>query len=88
EDRIYTTNTILVMMKKYIYEEPGVVPAIDTPEKLEECLKGMLDYAVENGLITEDSVVLIDLFDTKILNALVPKPSQLIKTFREKYAKS
>ena len=88
EDRIYTTNTILEMLKKDSYEEPGEVPAIDTPEKLEECLKGILDYAVENGLIAEDSVVLRDLFDTKIMNALVPKPSQIIKTFREKYAKS
>ena len=88
EDRIYTTNTILEMLKKDSYEEPGEVPAIDTPEKLEECLKGILNYAVENGLIAEDSVVLRDLFDTKIMNALVPKPSQIIKTFREKYAKS
>ena len=88
EDRIYTTNTILEMLKKDSYEEPGEVPAIDTPEKLEECLKEILDYAVENGLIAEDSVVLRDLFDTKIMNALVPKPSQIIKTFREKYAKS
>ena len=88
EDRIYTTNTILEMLKKDSYEEPGEVPAIDTPEKLEACLGGILDYAVENGLIAEDSVVLRDLFDTKIMNALVPKPSQIIKTFREKYAKS
>ena len=49
EDRIYTTNTILEMLKKDSYEEPGEVPAIDTPEKLEECLKEILDYAVENG---------------------------------------
>ena len=41
EDRIYTTNTILEMLKKDSYEEPGEVPAIDTPEKLEECLKEM-----------------------------------------------
>ena len=88
EDRIYTTNTILEMQKKDSYEEPGEVPAIDTPEKLEESLKEILDYAVENGLIAEDSVVLRGLFDTKIMNALVPKPSQIIKTFREKYAKS
>lgn len=34
EDRIYTTNTILEMLKKDSYEEPGEVPAIDTPENL------------------------------------------------------
>ena len=43
EDRIYTTNTILEMLNKDSYEEPGEVPAIDTPEKLEECLKEILD---------------------------------------------
>ena len=47
EDRIYTTNTILEMLKKDSYEEPGEVPAIDTPEKLEECLKGITQLRMD-----------------------------------------
>ena len=88
EDRIYTTNVILEMLGLDSYEDPGNVPKIMLPEQLEACLKEILDFAVEKGIIAEDSVVLRDLFDTKLMNALVPKPSQVIKTFREKYAVS
>jgi UDPglucose--hexose-1-phosphate uridylyltransferase len=87
-DKIYTTNIILEMLKLDDYEEPATAPEIKTPEDLEAVLKGILDYAVEKGLIEEDSVVLRDLFDTKIMNALVPKPSQVIRTFWEKYKES
>lgn len=85
EDRIYTTNVILEMLKLEDYTEPEAVKRIETPSDLEETLTGILDYAVEKGIIAEDSVVLRDLFDTKVMNALLPKPSQVIQTFYEKY---
>ena len=71
-DRIYVTNRILEILKKDDYTEPGEVEKIETPEELEEVLKGILDYAVEKGLIEEDSVVLRDLFDTKVMSTMVP----------------
>lgn len=88
EDRIYTTNIILEMLKLDDYTEPEEITMIETPSDLEETLKGILDYAVEKGIVAEDSVVLRDLFDTKLMNALVPKPSQVIRTFYEKYKSS
>lgn len=88
EDRIYTTNLLLDMLALDAYEEPGEVPPIETPQELEQVLKTMLDYAVETKLIESDSVVLRDLFDTRLMNTLVPKPSQVIRTFWEKYRES
>lgn len=88
EDRIYTTNIILEMLGLDEYEEPGEVDKLEQPSDLERTLKGILDFAVEKGIIESDSVVLRDLFDTKVMNALVPKPSQVIKTFYEKYKTS
>lgn len=85
DDVVYTTNMLLMTLKLDDYEEPGEVSAIDTPEKLEETLKGILDYAFEHGLIEEDSVVLRDLFDTKIMNLLVERPSRIISEFRRQY---
>jgi len=75
---------ILDVLKLDDYEEPE-----ESYEKveLEPVLKELLDYAVEKGLI-EDSVVYRDLFDTRLMNCLVPRPSQVIKTFKEKYAAS
>lgn len=88
EDSIYTTNILLDMLALDSYEEPGEVPAIETPQELQQVLETLLDYAVEKGLIETDSVVLRDLFDTRLMNALIPKPSQVIRTFWEKYQES
>lgn len=84
EEKIYSTNLILDVLKLDDYEEPE-----ENYEKveLEPVLKELLDYAVEKGLI-EDSVVYRDLFDTRLMNCLVPRPSQVIKAFKEKYAVS
>ncbi len=84
EEKIYSINLILDVLKLDDYEEPE-----ESYEKveLEPVLKELLDYAVEKGLI-EDSVVYRDLFDTRLMNCLVPRPSQVIKTFKEKYAAS
>ena len=87
-DRIYTTNILLEILKMDAYEEPGEVKKIESPSDLEETLKGILDYALEKNIIEQDSVVLKDLFDTKVMNALMPRPGEVIKAFREKYEKS
>lgn len=52
---------------------------------LEGILGRMCDYACEHGLIKEDSVVYRDLFDTRICGMLMPRPSEVIRRFRELY---
>lgn len=59
----------------------------DENATLEEMLKTMLDFACEKGLC-EDSVVYRDLFDTKIMGALCPRPSEVIKKFYGLYEES
>ena len=54
-------------------------------DELEEVLKGMLDYAYEKGILKENSVVYRDLFDTKIMGLLMPRPSEVISHFHELY---
>ena len=84
EEKIYSTNLILDVLKLDDYEEPE---ENYKDVELQSVLKELLDYAVEKGLI-EDSVVYRDLFDTRLMNCLMPRPSQVIKTFKEKYAVS
>ena len=83
-ERIYTTNLLLDLFgeSEYIASEEAAEPA-----ELEEILKRLLDEAVRRNIIS-DSVVYRDLFDTKLMNALMPRPSQVQKTFWEKYAES
>ena len=52
---------------------------------LEDILNEMLDYAAEDGLMPEDTVTYRDLFDTKIMGMLVPRPSEVIKKFQALY---
>ena len=53
--------------------------------ELEKVLRHMCDYAYENGLIAENGVVYRDLFDTKVMSLLMPRPSEVIRRFRELY---
>ena len=51
---------------------------------LEEILKVLLDFACEKGLV-ENSVVYRDLFDAKLMNCLMMRPSEIQKKFWELY---
>ena len=54
---------------------------------LEDVLSELLDEAVKRGLI-EDSVTYRDLFDTRLMNCLMPRPSQIQERFWKEYEKS
>ncbi len=82
EDRIYTTNRLLELFGLDEPEEEGADAAMSVDE-LETVLGEMLDYAYEKGLMKENSVVYRDLFDTKIMSMLVPRPSEVIARFEE-----
>ena len=83
-EKNYTTNLLLDVFKEDEYTEPAEEYS---DINLEEVLKELLDEAVERGLI-QDSVVYRDLFDTRLMNCLMPRPAQVQKTFWEKYEKS
>ena len=83
EDRIYTTNRLLEILGIDDYSEPEAVTSAD----LETILADFIAYGVENGLL-EDSITAKDLFDTKIMGALVPRPSEVIRVFWKRYVDS
>ena len=82
-EEIYATNQILEVLGEDDYEAPETVPEMP----LEEILAGLLDEAVGRGLIA-DSVTERDLFDTKLMNCLIPRPAQVRSLFWEKYQES
>ena len=85
EDRIYAINRILEVLKLDDYQEQEQMP--EHPD-LEETLNELLDYAAEKGLMEHNSVVYRDLFDTKLMDCLMPRPSEVTAKFRELYQKS
>ncbi|MGN0485880.1 MAG: UDP-glucose--hexose-1-phosphate uridylyltransferase [Acutalibacteraceae bacterium] len=80
EDKIYTVNRILEILGLDEYTEPTQ----ECRGELEDILTEILDWATEKGLIS-DSITERDLFDTKLMGALTPRPSQVIARFRELY---
>ncbi len=83
EDRSYAANRIIEVLGLDGYE-----PTENAPEKeIHEILSTMCDYAVAKGMI-EDGVVFRDLFDTKIMGAIMPRPSEVVAKFNELYEKS
>lgn len=93
EDKVYTINRLLELfqvdeIEDAVFEKVENLPAWTQEEaegKLEGILAEMMDYAYENGLMAENSIVYKDLFDTKIMGCLVPEPSSVRKTFRDLY---
>lgn len=85
EDAIYIINRLLELFHIEEYEDPG---DIDDETDLEGILQEMLDYACDKGLIKENSTTYRDLFDTKIMGILVPRPGEVIHKFNELYRKS
>ncbi len=82
-DRTWAINRLMKALELSDWQEPS--PVQERP--LEEILRDILTYAVENGII-EDSQTRRDLFDTEIMGILTPRPSCVRRTFSEKYAES
>ncbi len=90
DDVIYTQNRLLELFRLEGFENPELAEKIPSTkiEDLEQILKEMLDYAAENNLLTENSVVYRDLFDTKIMGCLVKFPSEIRAKFKALYSES
>ena len=82
EDAIYAANRILSVLHMDSYQEPeeefGQI-------ELEAVLNNLLDCALETGALEEDSIGYRDLLDTKLMACLMPRPSEVIHKFWEKY---
>ncbi|SEK20340.1 UDP-glucose--hexose-1-phosphate uridylyltransferase [Ruminococcus albus] len=83
-DKVWATNRLLEALALEEYDEPqGDHKDID----LESTLSELLDYACEKGMC-EDTVVHRDLFDTKLMGLITPRPSEVERIFAEKKAVS
>ena len=78
----WATNAVLEVLKLDSYTDPGKEWGdIDLAAVLDE----LLDDAYARGVLTENSVVYRDLFDTAIMGALTPRPSQVRAKFQALY---
>ena len=78
DDRVFVTNRLLELFGLLEFTEENV-----EERKLADILLDMCKYAYENGIIEDDTISTMDLFDTKIMGLLTPAPSVVRKNFRE-----
>ena len=85
EDKTYTINQYLEVFRSDEYDDPDI-----TGEEilLPEILDRLTDAAYDRYIIKSDDIVTRDLFDTKLMGIMTPKPSQVIKEFRTYYEES
>ena len=83
-----------VFAEQNVMPPKGVLPTQSTSRSesemcfapsLEDILSEMMDYAYEQGIMKENSIVYRDLFDTKIMGCLVARPSEIRAKFKDLY---
>jgi len=83
EDIIYVRNRILDTLHLDEFEEINIeLEGLNSPQVI---LDNILDYAFEQGLLEENTVTYRDLFDTKIMDCFVSRPSEVVRKFNEDY---
>ena len=95
EDVIYTVNSLIGALgiddypgnKEEIIEGAAALDraGIDDGSLLEGILSQILDFAAGKDMLDGSSVVMRDLFDTKIMGIVTPRPSEVIAKFRGIY---
>ena len=84
DDYYYAANRLLDVLKVDAFEPEFVDEKLPTAMPI---LENMLDYAAEKGLI-ENTTENRDLFDTRIMDCVMPRPSEVVRRFTNDYARS
>jgi len=81
EDRTWAVNGLLQVMELAEYQEPA--EPVELP--LEDILGRLVDFSVKRGIVGDD-ITSRDLFDTRLMGVLTPRPSWVAAQFRSRLA--
>ena len=81
EERMWAVNALLEVLELDSCTMPEQLPAVEDGE-LPVILDALMDDAYARGALKENSIVYRDLYDTKIMGALTPRPGQVIDKFQ------
>ena len=89
-DKVYTINRLLELFKLDEYEADDTSGSEEESKGrvLNEILDDMMDYALSEGIMENDTVTYRDLFDTKIMGLITPAPSTIRSKFDALYKES
>ena len=84
EDLSYSANRMLALLGAREFTPQPVEEELPYPA---EPLERVCDWAAQQGLLDPDTRDARDQLDTEVMNCLMPRPSQVVKTFYELYEK-
>ena len=85
-EEMWAVNALLEALSLDSYTPPEGEPTAE--EDLPAILDALVDDAYARGVLAENSIVYRDLFDTKLMGVLTPRPAQVIEKFQALYARS
>ncbi|MCF7926778.1 MAG: UDP-glucose--hexose-1-phosphate uridylyltransferase [Candidatus Izimaplasma sp.] len=80
EDRIYVINKLCDLLSISTYETPNI-KTYNIPDNPAPLLTPLLDFASKKKLFSPDTTKRRDIFEAKIMDQLLPRPSTLNKQF-------
>lgn len=82
-DRVYGINKLIEVLGLDSYE--AVEETRDIPESVEDILDNINKWAIDNKIVENDSIDILDLFDTKVISQLIKMPSAIEDEFYTLY---
>ncbi len=83
-DTYYSANRLIDILHVHEFSPEQINETLETATPI---LENILNYSVENNLI-EDTVNERDLFDTRIMDCVMPRSSEVIRRFKDDYNQS
>lgn len=83
DDKVYVINRLLELFDKkdFVWSDEKV-------RSIHMILADMMKYAIEKGIMEDETITSKDLFDTKIMGLITPMPSQVREKFKGLYTES
>lgn len=83
DDKVYVINRLLELFDKkdFVWSDEKI-------RSIHMILADMMKYAIEKGIMEDDTITSKDLFDTKIMGLITPMPSQVREKFKGLYTES
>ncbi|WP_240371159.1 UDP-glucose--hexose-1-phosphate uridylyltransferase [Anoxybacteroides rupiense] len=86
EDVIYVRNRLLATLGLEEWHPSEELPPL--PSSPSPILAAILDWAYEQGRLQTNTVTERDIWEAKLMNCLMPRPSEVIREFLAKYRNS
>ena len=84
DDYYYSANLLIDVLHVGEFVPEDIEENLETAAPI---LANLLDFAVQEKLI-EDTVSERDLFDTRLMNCVMPRPSEVVRRFQSDYARA